>query len=54
MTLTLAERFSRMSQEAVEGLRRQRREPSLEVERASPLQVRLALIERETPWAEAP
>lgn len=39
--LPLAERFSRMAQEAVDGLRRQRREPSIEVERAPSISIRL-------------
>jgi hypothetical protein len=40
--LPLAERFSRIAREAIDGLRRQRQMPSSEVERALPLVVRLA------------
>jgi hypothetical protein len=36
-----------MAQEAVDGLRKQRQEPSVEVERARCWQVRLAPLERE-------
>lgn len=39
--LPLAERFHRMAEAGVEALRRQRREPSLEVERAVPVSLRV-------------
>jgi hypothetical protein len=45
--LPLAERFHRMGAEAVEGLRRQRQMPSVEVERAVPREIRLIPAERD-------
>jgi hypothetical protein len=39
--LPLAERFHRMAEAGIEGLRRQRREPSIEVERAVPISLRI-------------
>lgn len=43
-----------MAQEAVDGLRKQRREPAAEVERAAPIAVRLVPVEREERPAIAP
>lgn len=45
--LPLAEKFNRMGDSAIEGIRRQRRMPSVEVERAPPVVVRLALGRQE-------
>jgi hypothetical protein len=39
--LPLAERFHRMAEAGIEALRRQRREPSVEVERAAPVSLRI-------------
>ena len=39
--LPLAERFHRMAEAGIEALRRQRREPSVEVERAVPVRLRV-------------
>ncbi len=45
--LPLAERFHRLGNEAIEGLRRQRQMPSLEVERAVRREIRLVLSARD-------
>ncbi len=43
--LPLAERFNQMGREAIEGIRRQRQMPAIEVERAVPWEIRFATPE---------
>ena len=47
--LPLAEKFHRMAGDAIDGIRRQRQMPSVAVERAVPLEIRLASAERNGP-----
>jgi hypothetical protein len=45
--LPLAERFHRLGNDALDGLRRQRQMPSLQVERSVPMEIRLVLSARD-------
>ncbi len=49
--LPLAKQFHQMASEAIDGLRRQRQMPAVEVERATPREIRLVAAERGSPAA---